>query len=105
MTNNNTLNLSIQSCNSSYLIIKSNDNDYIQTPLYSYKINAQIIGSKYINKLPFTTSYIYGLNPIHNCYDTLNMNIDILSLHHDHIKNTIPTLFIYSNCNYYNVLL
>ncbi len=37
------------------------------------------------------TTYTYALNPIHNCYGTLNINV----------ANTIPSSFIYSNCNYY----
>ncbi len=49
---NSTLGSSIDECSASYLMIKSNKNDYKETQLYSYEINNEIIGSKYINELP-----------------------------------------------------
>ncbi len=93
MISNNT---SMEKCNPSYEMIKSNENgyNYKETPLYSDKINVEIIGTKYINEL----------NPIHTYYDAFNINIDMLSIKNK-IKNTIPSLFINPNCDYYDVLL
>ncbi len=90
-----TNNTSMEKRNSSYLMIKSNENDYFykETALYSDKINHETIRSKYMNESSFTMTYVHGLNPTRNCYETLNMNIDILSIRNE-ITNTIPTLLI-----------
>eukprot|EP01084_Bolivina_argentea_P021531 40016_1 len=103
ITNETTTYSVTNSCNDTnfYVSIQLNPDVVTEAPLLSYKINGKEIGSS--NILPFTSSYVYGLKPVKGCYDVFNMDIDLLSK--NDIANTIPSLFVHSHCDYYDVLM